>query len=163
TAEIDRSTALADEVLAYDHAANRWTALIAAGMPAPGGGVFESADSFGAINNGGDIVVSGKITKSSAGPKGSGLFLVSGGNALPIVRPGLKLAAGTLNKAWRPHLSDSGIITFEGGFTGSMNVAAYMVVRNGTITELAASGNPAPGGSDPFVTLHSPQANSSGD
>src|SRR5438046_608523 len=78
------------------------------------------------FNNSSDVAVCEKVTDSSAGPAGSGIFLWSKGKITTVARPGLKLTRGTLVDAWRPQISDSGIVTFEGKLDNDSDYGAYM-------------------------------------
>jgi hypothetical protein len=162
TAEVDRGSSRGGEVLFYDRAANKWTVVMQPGVPVPGGGEYTGNDSFVAMNNANEIVIPAKVTESSAGPAGTALVLYSGGKLTTLVRPGAKVPAGTLNQCFRPHISDSGIVTFEGRVDGGSDYGAY-AVRDGQVIELATPGGSSPGSDRKFNRLRGIQANSSGD
>jgi hypothetical protein len=162
TADVDRGTSKGGEVLFYDRAANKWTVVIRPGVPVPGGGEYTSNDSFVAMNNANDIVIPARVTESAAGPAGTALVLYSGGTLTTLVRPGATVPAGTLIQCYRPHISDNGIVTFEGRVDGAADFGAY-VIRSGELIELATPGGSSPGSDQKFDRLRGPQANSSGD
>jgi hypothetical protein len=162
TIEVDRGTSKGGEVLFYDRKADKWTVVMQPGVPVPGGGEYIGNDSFVAMNNANDIVIPAKVTESSAGPAGTALVLYSAGKLTTLVRPGAKVPAGTLIQCYRPHISDTGIVTFEGKVDGAADFGAYMI-RNGEITELATLGGSAPGSDEKFNRLRGVQANNNGD
>jgi hypothetical protein len=162
SADVDRGNGATKEVLFFDKAANKWTTVMKAGMPVPGGGTFQAAFKGSFINNANDIAFDAQITESSAGPKGVGVFLWSAGNVTVVARPGTKVASGTLTEARRMQISANGIVTFEGAVDGVAGYGAYMW-KNGVITELATSNISAPGKNEKLASIRGPVANANGD
>jgi hypothetical protein len=162
TADVNFGDSSGGAVFFYDRAADKATVVMRPGAPIPGGGTSAGNDSFVAMNNANDIVIPVKVTESSAGPSGTALVLYSGGQLSTLVRPGGTGAAGNLIQSYRPHLTDNGIVTFEGKVDGDSTFGAYMI-RNGELTVLATPDTQAPGGTAKFANLRGPQANSNGD
>jgi hypothetical protein len=151
--------------LFFDRAANKWTVVATRGMPAPDGGTFEDRDggnSFASVNNANEVAFTEGVTQSAAGPEGAGIFLWSKGKTTTVVRPGMKITRGTFVDAWRPQISDSGVVTFEGKLEGDADFGAY-AAKGGVITEIASEQTVAPGGTAKFTTLKGVTANSNGD
>lgn len=166
TVDLDRGDGAAKAVLFFNKAANQWTSVLEKGMPAPDGGTFNGADRFSAIDDANEIAVTGVVTDSTAGPAGDGVFLWSGGKLTTVARPGTKVASGTLTRAWRPTLSQGGIVAFEGATVdspGSSSPYSAYIAKDGAITELATPNTLVPGDTDPFTALRGPHANSKGD
>jgi len=151
----------------FDKVANKWTAVAREGVKAPDGGTFQHTNSFGGLNNNNDVAFTGTVDASSAGPEGSGVFLWSKGTITNISRPGTKAPRGTFADSWRPFISNSGIVTFEGKIDGEDAYGAYMA-KDGVITELSpanlkvpdATGKPT---NDTANIFWGVQANSAGD
>lgn len=161
--DVDPGDGAAVEILYYDKGTNKWTVILKKGMPAPGGGTFNGATRYASINSANDIALVGNVAESAAGPAGDGIFLYSAGKLTALVRPGAKVGGGTLEQAWRVALTENGTVAFEGKVQGDDGYGAYIVTRDGAITELATPKTVAPGGSDKFTTLRGPHANSKGD
>lgn len=172
-AYVDSGSGATLEILYYDKAANQWAVVEKKDMAAPDGGTFTRATpdltgGFGmnaAIDNTNNIAFMGNVTGSPAGPAGNGIFLWSPTTQklTTIARPGTRVTRGALSEADSAAISNSNeYITFEGDVGHSGNHGAY-VAKDGVITELAAPGTVAPGGTDRFTRARLPHANSSGE
>jgi hypothetical protein len=148
--------------LLFERATKKWTSIATAGMPAPDGGDFTGGNSFSSFNNADDVAFCENVTDSAAGPAGSAVFLWSKGKVTTVVRPGMKIARGTFGDSWRPQISNSGIVTFEGKIGDDADYSAYMW-KDGQLTELASVATDVPGGSGKFTALRGVTANSNGD
>ncbi len=165
TAGVDTGDGEVVTPLFFDRAAKKWTVVGTRGMPAPDGGTFADRDggnSFGSLNNADQVVFTEGVTESAAGPAGAGIFLWSKGKTTTVVRPGMKIARGAFVDAFRPQISDSGVVTFEGKLAGDNDFGAY-AAKDGVITEIASEQTVAPGGTAKFTTLKGVTANSNGD
>jgi hypothetical protein len=159
---VDPGDGEVQSVLDFDKTANKWTTVAKKGMPAPDAGTIQGTNSFGGLNSKNDVVFAAMVDDSSAGPAGSGIFLWSGGKYTTVVRPGTKTARGTFGDSWRPQISDSGVVTFEGKIGDDSDYGAYMW-KDGQLTELASVVTAVPGGSGKFSALKGVVANSNGD
>jgi hypothetical protein len=148
--------------LLFERATKKWTSIASQGMPAPDGGDFNGGNSFASFNNTDDVAFCEQVTDSTAGPAGSAVFLWSKGKVTTVVRPGMKIDRGTFVDSWRPQISNSGIVTFEGKIGDDADYSAYMW-KDGKITELASVETAVPGGSGKFSALRGVTANSNGD
>jgi hypothetical protein len=164
---VDMGNGELQQNILFDKAANKWTAIAREGMKAPDAGTIQHTNSFGGLNNNNDVVFSGNVDATSAGPEGNGIFLSSKGTITNISRPGTKITRGAFVDSWRPFISNSGIVTFEGKIGDDDNYGAYMW-KDGVITELAPVGAKAPDAtgkatSDVVSVFWGVQANSNGD
>jgi len=131
---------------------------VATGMPAPDGGrnlTFTQAGGFGtAINNHGDVVLTGAI-KDPNGPDGAGLFFLGrDGKMLPILLPGGTLPGGTkLNASYfpQPSINDLGMVAFLARRQGDAQTSAFLWAQ-GNIWPIALQGAEVPGGKISAVT-----------
>jgi hypothetical protein len=128
------------------------TSIVHAGDPAPGGGVFRQAY-FPGINDRGDIVFSGDLTPAPDANKAVGVFLYSGGEIIPIARPGDLMPGGghfvtasTING--NTHLNNQGDVVFNAALDTTHNGVpdtGLFKWSHGQLSLIARSGTVLPG------------------
>jgi hypothetical protein len=89
-----------------------------AGDPAPGGGVYRNAFSP-VINDRGDIVFLGDLTPPPSANQVTGVYLHSGGETIPVARPGDPMPGGgrlvtaSHIHGWQIHVNNAGEVVFN--------------------------------------------------
>jgi hypothetical protein len=101
-----------------DAATGKILSIAHAGDPAPGGGVYRQAISP-VMNNRGDIVFLGDLTPPPAARQVTGVYLHSGGETMPVARPGDPMPGGgafvTASNimGWQIHVNNVGDVVFN--------------------------------------------------
>jgi hypothetical protein len=129
------------------------TSVAHAGDAAPGGGVFRQA-LFPGINDRGDIVFTGDLTPAPDVYQNLGVFLYSGGNIIPVARPGDLMPGGTghLFSAsainGQTHLNNRGDVVFNATLdtsTGGVADTGLYQWSHGQLSVIARTGTVIPG------------------
>lgn len=109
-----------------------------AGDPAPSGGTF-TLIRWISLNTAGDVAFTGDVSGGQ-----DGVFLFSGGLLTPVVLEGDVLPGiGTVATLVFSRLSDDGDVALAAGLTNG--VFGVFLESGGTFSEIARSGDPAPG------------------
>jgi hypothetical protein len=141
-AELRRGRELEQAI--YIHRGDRLKKLIAAGDPAPGGGVFSS---FGnpAINNRGDVAFAAIMEQ---GPNLGGVFLSSDNELRLVLAVGAPAPTGGIFARFseRLALNDAGTIALSAVLRQAGPSAAIFKIENDTPRAVAAVGDGVPGG-----------------
>jgi hypothetical protein len=128
------------------------------GDPAPGGGTFRSAVNP-VLNNRGQVLFSGDLTAAPDVRRTVGLFLLSGGAIVPVVRPGTPLPGGghlrtttaAIGFSWPLYwLNDNGAVVFNASLDTDEDEddipdTGIYVWEQGSIRLIARTGTAVPG------------------
>jgi len=139
-------------VYVRSRATGQITSVAHAGDPAPGGGVFRQA-LFPGINDRGDIVFTGDLTPAPDANQSLGVFLYSGGQIIPIARPGDAMPGGghfvtasVVNG--NTHLNNRGDVVFNATLdtsTGGVADTGLYQWSHGQLSVIARTGTVIPG------------------
>jgi hypothetical protein len=140
----------------YLEEAGKVTKIARNGDSAPGGGEFSSAASP-TINNASQIVFEGSVSA----PGRSGLFLYSQGEIVGLVQQGDPApGGGTFDTASAPWSNGVDQVVFVGSLQSPSRGGVFLW-SEGTVSQIAQTGDPAPGGGV-FVSFSLPTINSTG-
>jgi hypothetical protein len=126
-----------------------------AGDSAPGGGVYRQAIGP-VINNRGDIAFLGDLTSAPAARMVTGVYLHSGGETIPVARPGNPMPGGgsfvTASNivGWQLHLNNAGEVVFNATLDTDDNAdgipdTGLYVWSHGSLRLVARTGTVIPG------------------
>ncbi|HEU5323554.1 MAG TPA: choice-of-anchor tandem repeat NxxGxxAF-containing protein, partial [Methylomirabilota bacterium] len=145
-------------------------AVVLAGQPAPGGGVFdrfgvESLPMVAPVNARGHVAFFATLAR---GPAGEGYYLASPAGIAKVAAEGDAAPGGGSFSGFGRHpipaLNDAGAVAFVAAVSGGRTVEGLFVAAGGRTRAVALAGGPAPGiPSGTLAGLDAPALNNQGD